>query len=242
MSRRTPVILLLLVLVVGTVVVGVRTATAPSAGSAAESLLRSDATGAVRIDHATDGRLRFVGAAPSGGPVTAVVNPSVAPGDSVVRAAREHLARYGAALGAAGGTEFVAPRAARTAVGGQTVRFTQQVSGIPVLGGEVLVGLDPKQRLTSLTSEVAPVVPVVGTSLDPDRLDRVALALVGRRHPDADLTVQDQGRWILDPELVGLDLPSGVGTVRRIEVGDGDGDGTWCWSTTAPAGWSSPPA
>jgi Zn-dependent metalloprotease len=211
--------------VVSVLVVGTMPATATAGprsddpGQVADTRLRDDASGRVTVERTASGRVRFVGTAGHG----EVDNPAVDGQDSVRAAARAHLDRYGAALGAAPGTRFVQRPAERATSGVDLVRFQQEVDGVPVLGGDVVLGLGPDRDLRSLSADVAREARVTPPSVDAKQSASAALELVGRRHRRADLTVTDQGRWVLDPVVAGLRLPGGVRSVRRLEVGDGAG-------------------
>ncbi|NGZ99710.1 hypothetical protein G5V59_03180 [Nocardioides sp. W3-2-3] len=102
-----------------------------------EASLRADADGPLRIRREA-GVVTSVGA-PAG---TGIDNPAVGRSTPVPDAARAHLRRYGAAIGAdRAGTRLVAEGAPRALGRGDVVRYQQQVDGVPVLGGEVVVGL-----------------------------------------------------------------------------------------------------
>jgi bacillolysin len=178
--------------------------------------LRADATGGLVMDSQPDGRVRFIGT-----PARAEVdNPDVDKADSVREAARAHLNRYGAALGAAQGSGFVQRSVSRAVSGVDMVRFAQTVSEVPVLGGDVVLGLGPDRDLRSLSADVSSAARFTDATLTPDAVERTALGLVRRAHRHADLTVTDLGRWVLDPAVAGLEVPGGVRTVRRLEVAD----------------------
>lgn len=184
----------------------------------AQGRLRSDAEHHLTLDRGADGRLRFIGVQRG-----VIDNPKVDGGDSVSAAARAHLDRYGAALDAARGTTYVQRSVAHTVAGTDLVRFGQEVDGVPVLGGEIVVGLGRAHDLRSLAADVAARVTVTDATVSSTAARRTALGLVERGRPHADLAVTDLGRWVLDPAVSGLDLPGGDRTVRRLEVGNGAG-------------------
>lgn len=195
------------------------TAATGDPGDIAELRLRSDADGRVTLRHAPTGGLSFVGTA-SG---VLIENPVVDRHYSVRRAADAHMARYGAALGASGASTFGDPATGRTVSGVDTVRYQQQVDGVPVLGGEVVLGLGSRRELRSLAADVTGTTTPVTATVSAEAAVATARGLVARSHPDADLEAVDHGRWILDPVVAGLDLPGGVRTVRRVEVTDAAG-------------------
>lgn len=186
-------------------------------GGAAEQRLRADATGQVIVQRGPTGDVSFVGTARG----ARIENPAVDRGDSVRRAAGAHLTRYAPAVGAADASTFDEAGTARTVSGVDTVRYQQRVGGVPVLGGEVVLGLGSARDLRSLRADVTASGVPTAPSVTRAAALATARALVARTHPEGDLKVHDLGRWILDPVVAGLDLPGGTRTVRRVEVGDG---------------------
>ncbi|MGO4257502.1 M4 family metallopeptidase [Marmoricola sp. RAF53] len=187
--------------------------------AAATRDLRADAEAGITLKRGEDGQVAFVGTPARG----SVDNPEVAAGDSVAAAAREHLDRYGAALEPATGSTFARTGTVRTTSGVDLVRYQQAVDGVRVLGGQVVVALDDHRDLRSLTSAVSDTdVQAAAASVSAaDAAATARAAVAGRGSSGAALTVTDLGRWLLDPAVVGLDLPGGVRTVRRFEVSDG---------------------
>ena len=118
--------------------------------SEARADLHADAEPGVSITQAPDGGVTFVGSDGRG----IVDNPEVGAGDSVRTAARDHLDRYGAALKAAEGSTFTQTSARRLGSGTDVVRLQQQVDGVPVFGGQVVMDLGVEHDLRSLTSSV----------------------------------------------------------------------------------------
>jgi bacillolysin len=217
MTRRTPI--LVLALVASALSVVPHAVADDDPGRVARGHLRDDAHGRITVDRDAQGRVTFVGSSAQAG----VDNPEVGRGDSVTEAGRAHLDRYGAALGAARGSQFVQRQADRTEAGVDVVRYAQEVSGVPVLGGEVVISLARDRELRSLVASVAPSARVTAASVSAREVEGTALGLVRRAESRADLTVTDQGRWVLDPDVAHLTVPGGVRTVRRLEVGDGAG-------------------
>ncbi|MCX6401383.1 MAG: M4 family metallopeptidase [Propionibacteriales bacterium] len=190
----------------------------PSARSApdpdgAEATLKADADGPVRIRR-EGGVATFVGA-PAG---TDVDNPSVNRGTTVSASARSHLRRYGAVIGAdRPGTTLKETRRERSVAGADVVRFEQEVDGLPVIGGEVVVTLTGDHDLGSLNGNLSPTQDVPSATVTEKEARATAVALVARSaagQPVAD----SQGRWLFDPEAVSW--PSGTGSrgVWRFEV------------------------
>jgi Zn-dependent metalloprotease len=187
--------------------------------SVARRHLSDDGTGAVSLDRDRSGRVRFVGTRAGRG----LANPEVAPGDSIASAARSHLDRYGAALGAAPGSKFVRRATNRTVSGVDTVVYTQQVAGIPVIGGDVVLGMAQDHSLRSLASSASASATVQDPAVTSEVAAETARAAVARVTGGSDLVVTNEGRAILDPAVVQVSLPGGPRTEWRFEVGDGRG-------------------
>lgn len=176
-----------------------------------EAALQADADGPLRIRR-EHGVATFVGK-PAG---TDLDNPGVGRRTPASVAARAHLDRYGEAIGAdRSGTRLVE----RSTVGkpgeGQLVRYQQQVGGVPVLGGEVVVGLGADHELDSLNAHLSDATGVPAPTLAEDDARAVAAGTV-RRAVGRRVQVEDGGRWVLDPEAVGLDATPERGGVRGV--------------------------
>ena len=196
---------------VGVVSVGAATSAPPDGDRAA---LRADADGALTL------RPGFIGVPAS----SSVDDPAVTPATSVVAAARAHLDRYGAVLGVSTG-QLVLRGTTRTLAGQDVVRFTQQVDGVPVIGGEVVVGLRPDRELGSALATVSTKARVAPTLVAEKDAAATARALTARSSgvPAARLTVRSEGRWLLDPRALGAPARLGTHTVWRFDVSDGAG-------------------
>lgn len=178
-----------------------------------EAALRADADGPLRFRRA-GGTATFVGT-PAG---TDIDNPRVNRGTPVRDAARAHLRRYGTAVGAdRHGTRLVERGTRRDAVGGELVRYQQEIGGIPVLGGELVVDLAPDHELDSLNANMSAATGVPAATLSEREAREVAVDRV-RKRGGRDVQADDGGRWILDPAAVGLDRGLGVRGVWRFEV------------------------
>lgn len=191
----------------------------PDPAAAARHRLSDDASGRIVLDRDAAGRVRFVGTAAH----ASIDNPTVRPDTTVAAAARAHLDRYGASLDAAPGSTLERRSQTRTTAGVDVVAYGQEVSGVPVLGGEVLVGVGPDRQLRSLVSSVAPSVEVTDGTVSTAAAERTALGVVSRTAGHARLDVTDLGRWVVDPQVSGLSLPVVARTVHRLEVADGAG-------------------
>lgn len=180
-----------------------------------EASLRADADGPLRIR-------KEAGVATSvGAPVgTDIDNPAVGRSTPLADAARAHLRRYGAAVGAdRPGTRLVA-EGTRALGRGHVVRYQQQVDGVPVLGGEVVVGVGADRELQSLNANLTDATALPDATVSEAAARTSAEARV-RKSGHRDVEASDLGRWLLDPTAVGLDPGLGVRGVWRFEVRSG---------------------
>ncbi|MEV5002072.1 M4 family metallopeptidase [Nocardioides sp. LML1-1-1.1] len=181
-----------------------------------EASLRADADGPLRIRKEA-GVATYVGA-PVG---TDIDNPAVGRATSVSDAARAHLRRYGAVVGAdRPGTRLVAEGPARPLGRGDLVRYQQQVGGVPVLGGEVVVGVGADRELESINAHLTDATALPEATVSEAAARATAEERV-RKTGRASLAVTDQGRWLLDPDAVGMDPALGTRGVWRFEVRSG---------------------
>lgn len=137
-------------------------------------------------------------------------------------AALRHVGRYAPAFGVAA-SDLTISRVSHSATGGSLVRLRQQVDGVPVLGGEMVVSEDADGGLLSVAGHVAPDRKVPQTSFPSSRAVRVAVASVAKRHnrPAADLTGNLDGDWLYEPDLLGVTGGLEPRRVWRVEVTDG---------------------
>ncbi|MFJ9393217.1 M4 family metallopeptidase [Nocardioides sp. NPDC101246] len=148
------------------------------------------------IHRTTDGAADFIGSkTESVDPLGTSVKPA--------KAARTHLDRVSKALGT-DGTDLRETSTDKAVGGGSVTRFEQYVEGLPVLGGEVVVGLDKDRGLTSASTNLSDVTSVT----EPDESTRAkaeaaAEAVVSKaNHGATGLTVTDEGAWLYDDDLV----------------------------------------
>jgi Zn-dependent metalloprotease len=180
--------------------------------------VRGDATGPVRVVRDRSGIVSFVGTE-AGRPVD---NPGVSAATSVGAAARAHLGRYGAALGAArSGTSLKQTRAIHTKAGTDIVAYDQQVGGLPVFGGGVVVTLDKDRELASMLGTLSRATKFPAAKVSSATASRVARSAAVKAGARGAFRVIDQGRWVLDPDVAGGRLPGGAMAVHRFEVTDG---------------------
>ena len=181
-----------------------------------EAALRADADGPLRISR-EGGEASFVGT-PAG---TEIDNPSVGRRTPVATAARAHLDRYGAAVGAdRRGTRLVEESRRGGGAGGSVVRFRQQVDGVPVLGGDVVMTLDAGRDLASLDANLSETTSVGAATVSEASARAMALGVLGRQRSAA-ASAEPLGRWLLDPATVPVDGLTAPRTAWRFEVRDG---------------------
>ena len=195
---------------------GTATAASDSAATAV-SRLRADATGAVKLVRDRSGRVTFVGT-DAGKPVD---NPGVSRSTSVSAAARAHLDRYAAALGGKGST--LREHKVLKTLGGDVVRFNQEIGGVPVLGGDVVVTLSPDRELVSLLSTMSSSTKVAAATVTEEQAAQAARVAAGGKQGAA-VTVGDGSRWVLDPAVVGTPSRLGARGVWRFTVTGNDLD------------------
>lgn len=149
------------------------------------------------IHRTGDGTADFIGSKTEGAePLGAAAKPA--------KAAKTQLDRAAKALGT--DTKDLREQSTSKAVGGGSVtRFEQYVDGLPVLGGEVVVGLDEDRGLTSAATNLSDATSVA----QPDESTRAkaraaAKTVVAKANHGANgLTVTDEGTWLYDDDLVG---------------------------------------
>ena len=143
-------------------------------------------------------------------------------GVSPRRAALGHAARYARAFGV-DASDLVATRVAPSATGGSVVHLRQQVDGLPVLGGELVMSLAAGGGLLSVAGRVATGrAPGMG-GISSGRAVRVALASVAKRadRKTGELVGASEGEWVYEPELLGVRGGLEPRRVWRVEVTDG---------------------
>ncbi len=216
---------LIAVLTVPSLVVAMLAATgAPGAASppadpdrpsaAAVARLLADGGGRPDLTRDARGRVTFVGTAAG----EEIDNPTVSAEDSVATAAQAHLDRYGAALGAVRGTtSLVARGATHTSGGTDVVRYTQEVGGVPVIGGDVVVTLDADRDLVSILSTTSSVAKTGAALVSDADAEATARARVRKDLGRGSLAVERLGRWLLDPAVIAGSTPR-PRTVWRYDV------------------------
>jgi Zn-dependent metalloprotease len=193
---------------------------AADAESVAVSRLHADASGGLTY-RASGGVYDFVGV-PAG---VTLDDPGVSSSASVTDAAAAHLARYGAAFGSKqAGTTLTELRSAAT-VTGDVVRYQQNVGGLPVMGGELVVSLRADRELDSILAKTTRATSVHSAKVS--QADATATAqefFQGSAGEGAPATVVSVGRWVVDPALIGASTVLPTRTVWRFELTRGAGE------------------
>ncbi len=182
--------------------------------------LRADAPGPVRVSDGVRGGVDFV----HGRDGAAMVHPAGGTTVGPRAAAGQYLRRYGALVGVDGqASEAVVTQTIPSAAGGTVVRAQQQVSGLPVFGGEVVLSLDSHEGLTSLAAASTPATRVSDPVVSSAAAEQTALAITTKAHgvDQATLEASSKGRWLYDPALVDVFDPLGARPVWRFEVSNG---------------------
>ncbi len=225
--RHSVLILLSVTLTVGTpVLTASGGSAAPDRGGSAVHRLYAEADGSLRVASSRDGNGGFIGVPAR----SSVDNPAVSGSTSVLDAAASHLARYGGALGLdARGTELVGATMTRSVTGHHLVRYHQQVDGVPVLGGGVVVNTRPNRELGSMLATVTGATSVRPALVSAAQARAKARGAVARQAPSTGVAVLDQGRWLFDPTVFGA--PEGLARARS--------GGSRPPTAPASAAWSS---
>ncbi|MDX6371229.1 MAG: bacillolysin, partial [Nocardioidaceae bacterium] len=185
------------------------------ARSAALSKLKGDASGALTIRTDSKGQVTFAGVKAG----TRLDAPGVTSATSVKDAADAAIARYGAAFGTTRAGTTLVDLGAQPAVVGDVVRYRQEVGGLPVLGGELVVSLGENREMTSILAETSRAATVPAAKVAESAATSTARdAFLKSAGSGAQPTVTPQGRWVLDPSLVDLSPSVGTRTVWRYEL------------------------
>ena len=102
------------------------------------------------------GTLRFVGTMPGRG----IPPPQAEAGASPEQAARAYLARCGALFGISNPSAQLKTQANKSSSRHASTRFQQVHAGIPVLGGEMIVMVDKRNNISSVSNHTLPDVKV----------------------------------------------------------------------------------
>ncbi|MER6974313.1 M4 family metallopeptidase [Nocardioides sp. NPDC000445] len=168
------------------------------------------------VHRTADGTADFIGSTTEAvDPLGVTVKPA--------KAAEAHLDRAAEALGAEQ-TDLRQTSTSKAVGGGSVTRYEQYVDGLPVLGGEVVIGLDKDRGLTSAATNLSDAT--VAEVTQPDESMRAkakaaAKTVVAKsNHGATGLTVSDEGTWLYDHDLVrGPEI--GETSVFRFSVTNG---------------------
>jgi Zn-dependent metalloprotease len=198
---------------------GLSTTAAPAAdgGLAAEL-----GPGVTVSRHSETDKVRFIGTSP-GQPIDrpAGLAASAAPQTVAEAFLDDHGSAFG--LGDPGSELRLLDEASDH--GKSTVRFQQVHSGVPVLGGELVVNLDERGNVLSASGEVVPRPSLsVSPGVSPADAERTALEKVAKEYsvPGSSLDATRPELWIYDSRLLGgpgLNRPT---LVWRMDVTAGE--------------------
>lgn len=196
-------------------VVAAPSAQAADPGDQALARLEHDADRPLTVHSEADGDVTFVGVPAR----TEVDNPSVTPTTRAAAAGDAAITRYGAAFGTAQPGTTVERTGVQAAVTGAVVRYQQQVAGVPVLGGDIAISLRDDGELSSVLAHTTDETGVARpTVTEAEAADQARAAFVKAAGPGAGTQVASEGRWLLDPDLVGGSATAPSRTVWRFEV------------------------
>ena len=206
-----------------------RPSAGPTAGSSdpgtrirrqALARLRADADKPLRVHDDGAGRITFVGTQTG----DSLDNPSVAPADGAVTVARRDLDRYGDALGLPSGDAGMRTLTSNQGVSGETVvRLQQTVDDLPVLGGQVVVSVDPDGGTSSILSTTSSTTRTSAARVARDDAAATAVAVTAhaQHRPASTLRATDGSLAVFDPAAFGALSDTGARTVRQFEVTNG---------------------
>ncbi|MFC7497275.1 MULTISPECIES: M4 family metallopeptidase [unclassified Nocardioides] len=216
-AKAGPAWLVALVLAIGSLVaVGGPANAAPDPESQALARLDQDADRPLTVREAPDGTAEFVGV-PARGEVD---HPGVDPSMGAGAAADAAVRRYGAAVGTAQPGTTVERTSVQSTLAGEVARYQQQVDGVPVIGGQVVVGLRTDNSLSSLQSTTTTQTEVDDAEVTEQAAVDAAVQVVRRDTGATGLRATSRGRWLFDPAALGQPDYRPAGGVWRIEVSD----------------------
>ncbi|MDX6273524.1 MAG: bacillolysin [Frankiales bacterium] len=187
-----------------------------SSGSSRDDLDARSGHSAAFVKHAGTGALRFFGTKPG----HAAQRPSeIAASDSPTAAAGKWLARYGGLFGVTDAMRTMKPLRTTRSGKSSLVKLQQTISGLPVVGGELVVTLDDANQLVSVNGEVLPgstvstAAPVTKTAAA-----RLAVRAIARSHKGVVLVASSPVLSVLDQRLLGGASLGGTRTVWATTV------------------------
>jgi Zn-dependent metalloprotease len=156
-----------------------------------------------RAVHPETGRLAFLGFDPGHSPEVASAR---AAGADYAEAGRAYLERYGPEFGLVDQAREM--RLVQSGVQGRAhprALFQQEYRGVPVLGGQLLVNMDKRGGLTSISGEVSPELTLdTAPRLSAAEAEQDALLVVAKYHAveASALSVSPATLWIFDERLL----------------------------------------
>jgi len=154
---------------------------------------------------------------------SAIPQPSAIARDATPEtAARSFLGRYGVLFGITDPSQELTVKRETTADRGRSfVRFQQVYTGIPVIGGELIVQMDSAKNVLSVNGKISPnpsINPI--PTFPPEPAKEKAIAVVESTYDDIDavnLRVSEPELWIYNPLLLGRGPNVNI-LVWRMEV------------------------
>ena len=145
--------------------------------------------------------------------------------DAPAVAAKEWMARYGAAFGISDADRDLHAARSTAIAGGTAVRLQQTVSGLPVVGGELSVVLDDQNQLVSVLGHVSPAVAVSTTpSVTATTAKALAVRAVAKHQPGSGrLTASEPVLSVLDQSVLGGPVVTGPLPVWATRVSSAGG-------------------
>lgn len=172
----------------------------------------------VAADAETGPQVTFVGTRPG----RAIPLAAAAPGP----AAREAASRFAPSFGLRASASLAVDEIGRHAGGRSTVRFQQEIGGLPVIGGELIVNLDERGDLLSIGGELEPAGAVeTKPSVGAGEAARTARAAVAKKHglSPGELRAGRGELSIYDSRILGgpgLGLPRPVWRFQVVDAGE----------------------
>ncbi|HUV45370.1 MAG TPA: M4 family metallopeptidase, partial [Dehalococcoidales bacterium] len=168
--------------------------------------------------HAKTGKMRFIGTELS----HPIPQPAALKADaSPEEAARGFLAEYGGLFGLSNQAEELEVMRSKTLDDGRSfVRFQQVYEDVPVVGGELIVQVNPENDVISANGEVLPDISLdTSPTVDASSAKKNALNAVAREY-DLDsnaLRASEPALWIYNPIILGMNFNLTT-LVWRMEV------------------------
>jgi hypothetical protein len=178
-----------------------------------------DAEGLKQQKDPHNGKLHFVGAK-SGKPMQHPDKSST--NGTPEEAARGYLKQCGSLFGVQDeAIELNTKRMKELDQGRSEARFQQNVNGIPVLGGEIILQMDADKNIMAIVSELTDATLINTTpSIDGDSAIQAALDLVAKKNnlEISALSASTPELWFYDPTIFEIETGQTPALVWRLEV------------------------